>query len=133
MALDNVIFFPLSRLGSRLGTPGRPASQTAPFKFLSADKIDICVWEQQGANRAVSRVVIHENTGLSEEDADVALLYGPECPWARWGVARCRDGVMLWRCRDGADLGRFATMRQALLALPGAVRLVPGAELMLEA
>ena len=114
---SNVVMFP--------NQAGRLAGMhAARFKLLAADKIDICRWESEGGSPFVARIAIHEGTGGCEEDADVALLYAPGLPWARWGAARRGNEILLWRCNDGRDIGLFRSMREALAAVafgePGA-------------
>ena len=103
----NIVIFPRQ--------PRRPAyGGIEPFKLRTADKIEICRWEAEGGSPGVARITIHEGSGVCEEDADVALLYAPSVPWARWGVARRDSLLLLWRCNDGQDLGLFGTMREAI-------------------
>ena len=103
----NIVMFPRQ--------PRRPTYVgIEPFKLRAADKIDICRWEAEGGSHGVARIAIHEGSGVCEEDADVALLYAPSVPWARWGVARRGSELLLWRCNDGQDLGLFGSMREAI-------------------
>ncbi len=106
----NVITFPRP--------PSRPVvARPTCFKLTAADKIGLCRWEAAGASPAVARIAIHEGSGLCEEEADVALLYAPGGVWARWGLARREHDILVWRCHDGQDVGRFGSVHAALQAL----------------
>ena len=111
----NVVLFP--RQPVRSPTARIVGSGTVGFKLFAADKIDLCRWETEAAGAAFARIAVHEGSGLSEEDADVALLYTLDGPWACWGLARCGEEVLLWRCKDGQDIGRFSSVREALAAV----------------
>jgi hypothetical protein len=102
-----------------------PFSNREPLgdRLLTRDKIDLCLWESARDHAGVSRMVLHEGrrdtdgkTGEPQEP-DLVLVYAPGSVWARWGVARQGNRILLWECAFGADLGRFATMREALSAL----------------
>ena len=112
----NVVLFP--RQSERLGKVNRPGIQAADrFKLFAADKIELFRWEADGAAATMVRIVVHEGSGLCEEDSDVALLYTPGGLWARWGLARHGNIILVWRCTDGQDLGRFSSLREALEAV----------------
>ena len=91
---------------------------TGRYKFLTKDKIDIFHWETRRASVSISRIVLHEDTGDTEETADVALIYSSASPqgsaFAQWGLARQDGPILLWRCSDGADMGMFADVPSAL-------------------
>ena len=116
----NVVLFPCQsdRLKRRFAGADRLGSTRATcFKLLAVDKIELFRWEAEGAATAVVRIAVHEGSGLCEEDSDVALLYAPDGLWARWGLARHGTIILVWRCTDGQDLGRFSSVREALDAV----------------
>ncbi len=87
-------------------------------RLLTRDKIDLCLWETICDDPEISRVVIYESSTTGEvRGGDLVLIYGPQTPWARWGLAREDGRIVLWECGHGVDIGRFATMREALQAL----------------
>ncbi len=121
MERNNVILFPISR---RRGHERTPFVSFGRYKLSPKDKIDIFHWEARGGSSRISRIALHEDSGDSEETADVVLIYGsvgPDGrPWggsfAQLGLARQDSSILLWRCSDGADLGLFADILQALQA-----------------
>ncbi len=106
----NVVLFP------RQANRPRRAPEDC-FKLFAADKIELFRWETEGDSATVVRIAVHEGGGLCEEDSDVALLYAPGGLWARWGLARHGNIILVWRCTDGQDLGRFGSVREALEAV----------------
>ena len=112
--------------------PDCPASPTnvVPFRpvfrsiradgFTVRDRIEALEWRTTCAvqETGLARLDIHaEHPGDDQETCDLLLLYRRDERWARWGVVRRADRIGVWRCADGADLGCFETMRQALDAL----------------
>jgi hypothetical protein len=81
------------------------------------DKVDVCRWEVACALPQIARVVIYDHVRTEANPVDFVLVYGADSPWARWGLARRGSEVILWRCSNGADLGTFETMVEALTAL----------------
>jgi hypothetical protein len=81
------------------------------------DKIAVCLWERALDSPELCRVVIHDQIDTDCDEAGVVLVYGPDSPWARWGLARRGDRIVLWQCSKGLELGLFHTMRSALAAL----------------
>lgn len=106
----NVVLFP------RQADRARKAREDG-FKLSAVDKIELFRWETEVAAATVVRIAVHEGGGLCEEDSDVALLYAPGGLWARWGLARHGSVILVWRCTDGQDLGRFGNVREALEAV----------------
>jgi hypothetical protein len=95
-----------------------PFSNREPLgdRLLTRDKIDLCLWESACDHPGVARVVVHEG-GSELREPDLVLIYAPGTVWARWGVARQGDRIVVWECAFGKDLGRYPTMREALSAL----------------
>jgi hypothetical protein len=95
-----------------------PRVQESAHKLLAADKASACEWEFGAAAYGFDRVVIHEQIGgQSPEDGDFVLIYRMGDRWARWGAARQGAHILLWRCANGAEVGIFPTMQEALDAL----------------
>ena len=90
--------------------------------FSSRDLMALHQWMARSEEHGYHRVLI-EPGGDSDlpEDGCFALLFAREGSGAAWGVARSSDGVTVWRCGTGADLGRFDSMYQALASLPDPV------------
>ncbi|MEJ1975242.1 MAG: hypothetical protein WDN49_03425 [Acetobacteraceae bacterium] len=83
-----------------------------------------CEWELTAVAYGFDRIVIHEQVGgEAPEDGDFVLVYRSGDRWARWGAARQGTHILLWRCANGAEVGIFPTMRQALDALLDSTRL----------
>jgi hypothetical protein len=81
------------------------------------DKIDVCLWERALDSPELCRVVIHDQVDTDCDEVGLILAYGPDSPWARWGLARRGNHILLWQCSRGLELGLFQTMRSALAAL----------------
>ena len=103
-----------------------PPSNVVPFRplrsngFTVRDRIDALEWQATHAAQAsgLIRLDFHpEHPGDGHETCDLLLLYRRDARFARWGATRRAGRIGVWRCADGADLGRFETMRQALDAL----------------
>lgn len=86
--------------------------------FNSRDLIALTCWKQR-VDHGYRRVVIEggSNEG-GPEAAGYVLIYAPGSDWASFGLARSEDGIVIWHCGTGADLGRYNTMLQALDSLP---------------
>lgn len=97
--------------------------------FTVHDRIELLEWEvaSRARGRGFSRLVLHEQQPIDgNETCDFLLLYAGEDPWARWGVARRGRSINVWRCADGAELGPFDRMRDALGAALEAAAWTPG-------
>ena len=103
-----------------------PHGNVVPFRpiransFTMRDRIEALEWQATRAaqDAGLARLNIHaEHPGDDQEVCDLLLLYLRDERWARWGAVRRADRICVWRCADGADIGRFETMRQSLDAL----------------
>ncbi len=82
------------------------------------DRMDVAVWRENARNFGYDRLVVHERqAGDPPEVGSFLSVYKRGEPWSRWGVTRTEGGVLAWCCVTGADVGRFATVEEALLAL----------------
>ncbi len=87
--------------------------------FTSHDRIALSEWIRRSDAHGYQRVVIE--TGSQEggpEEGGYVLLYTQDKAWAHWGMARGSNGIIIWHCGTGIDLGRFDTMLEALESLP---------------
>ncbi len=95
-----------------------PTEPDDSHKLLARDKAEACAWEEVAMAHGFNRIVIHEQLGSQgPEDGDFVLIYRTGDRWARWGAARQGKGVLLWRCANGAQVGVYTTMREALETL----------------
>jgi hypothetical protein len=95
--------------------------------------MEVAMWQGRLLPFGCDRMVIHERGPCDPPDLDSFLsIYRQGEAWARWGLARCGSSVLAWCSVTGADIGRFATVGDALGALfpvsPGAARNRPSAE-----
>ena len=102
----------------------RPTAEIIPFarpaalfnRFTTTDRIELLQWEAEIGGAA--RLAIHMR--LQDDPPEVgefASIYPANAPWAAWGAVREGRGINVWRARDGRDIGRFATMGEALRAV----------------
>ena len=87
--------------------------------FNSHDLIALTCWMQRADGHGYQRMLIER--GSSDEGpaaGGYVLIYAPGSQWATWGLARTAGAIVVWRCSDGADLGRFPSMMLALEGLP---------------
>ncbi len=95
-----------------------PKAPEAAHKLLPADKTAACEWEFRAAVYGFDRIVIHEQVGGdAPEDGDFVLIYRTGDRWSRWGAARQGAHILLWRCANGAEVGVFPSMQEALNTL----------------
>jgi hypothetical protein len=85
-------------------------------RFTAADRIALLRWE--ALERDGVRLAIHiRRPDDPPEVGEFASIYPPNAPWAAWGAVRQGRAISVWRARDGRDIGRFATMGEALAAV----------------
>jgi hypothetical protein len=95
----------------------RPA-QTARAGLSLRDRMDVARWQEAASTRGYDRLVIHERAHFDPPDLDSFLaIYRRGDAWASWNVARNSAGVLAWCSRTGTDIGRFASVGDALDAL----------------
>ncbi len=84
-------------------------------RFTAADRAALLGWE---ARREGMRLAIHRRRDDdAPEVGEFASIYQADARWAAWGAARQGRAIRVWRARDGRDIGRFATMGEALDAV----------------
>ncbi len=104
----------------------KPAAGTATSLSLR-DRMDVATWRDPARTAGFDRIIIHERaSGDPPEFGSFLGIYRHGEAWARWNVARCGAGVLAWCSRSGADIGRFATVADALDALLGHRPSFPG-------
>ncbi len=97
--------------------PCEPASRDR--RFSSRDRMALDEWVRRADAHGYRRVLVEDGSHEDgPEHGAYVLLYAPDNAWARWGIARREDGITVWHCGTGADLGGFATMNEALDSLP---------------
>jgi hypothetical protein len=97
-----------------------PAAHAARLSWR--DRMDVAAWREPARCLGFDRLVIHEHSLFDPPDLESFLsVYRQGASWARWSLARRGAWVMAWCSSTGADIGRFASMSEALKAL-----LVPG-------
>ena len=95
--------------------PFRPAASPLN-RFTTADRMELLRWEARA--QAGVRLAIHKRRHDDPpEVGEFASIYPPNAPWAAWGAVRQGHAINLWRAGDGRDIGRFATMGEALEAV----------------
>jgi hypothetical protein len=76
------------------------------------------MWQEQAGRHGFDRLVVHERSPDDAPDVESFIsLYRRGEQWARWGIARCGSSVLAWCSVTGADMGRFASVADALSAL----------------
>jgi hypothetical protein len=107
----------VSGAGASNVIPFRPASNTGACLSLR-DRMDVMAWRDPANTLGFDRLVIHERSSCDPPDLDSFLgIYRRGEVWASWNLARCGAGVLAWCSRSGADVGRFASVADALEAL----------------
>lgn len=76
--------------------------QAAPG-LTGRDRLDLHHWAASG-----HRVEVTDK---------FAMIYRGDEPWAAWAIGRDGGLLLVWDCVTLADIGRFATMPEALAAL----------------
>lgn len=102
----------------------RPASTAEIFafrypdnRFTTADRMALARLE---ARNHSLRLAIHKRRHDDPpEIGEFASIYAADGRWATWGAVRQGRAISVWRARDGRDIGRFATMSEALEAVTG--------------
>ncbi len=99
-------------------TPPRPGNW-----FTLLDRAQALRWEADEAAARGVRLAIHRRQQDDPpEVGDFLSIYPANEVWAAWGVARRGQSLRLWRSANGADIGEFATMQEALAAVSSTAR-----------
>jgi hypothetical protein len=93
-------------------------AKPAPAGLSMRDRMEISAWRGQLRAFGYDRVVIHERIACDAPEVDSFLsIYRQGEAWARWNLARCGASILAWCSVTGTDVGRFGSMREAMLAL----------------
>lgn len=88
-------------------------------RFTVKDRIDALAWNDATAAPAGASFTIHDRDAAdSPEVGDYIGIYRAGERWAVWGAARQDVAITVWHRPSGSDLGCFATMQEALAAVP---------------
>lgn len=107
-----------------MSTQGFVSAKIIPFaprprhenRFTTADRLELLRWEAR--DQSGTRLAIHNRRPDDPpEVGEFASIYPPNAPWAAWGAVRQGRAISVWRSGDGRDIGRFATMGEALAAV----------------
>ncbi len=98
------------------------------------DRMEVASWQGQLQGFGCDRMVIHERASCDPPEVDCFLsIYRQGEAWARWNLARCGSTILAWCSVTGTDIGRFASVGDALRALfpvgPAAVQSRASAEI----
>ncbi len=90
-----------------------------PANYLTVlDRTQALCWQASEADRRGVRLAIHRRQQDDPpEIGDFVSIYRTNEVFAAWGVARRGPSLRLWRSATGADIGEFATMREALAVI----------------
>ena len=108
-----------------LAASGPVATRFTAPRFSTGDRLALLEWQNRGAAGYARLLIEDGQPGCLPDCAAYALIYRRGTSWASWGLTRRgggMPGIMAWRCSTGATLGVYATMEEALLALPSAGR-----------
>ena len=95
-----------------------PLGATPSNRFTTADRLALLRWE--ASDRGGARLAIHKRRDDDPpEVGEFASIYPPNGRWAAWGAVRQGRAISAERAGDGRDIGRFATMGEALAAMTG--------------
>ena len=88
------------------------------------DRMELDRWSDVARGRGAGRLVLHERLeGDPSEVGNYVAVYAGDGGWASWGLSRRLGGIVVWDSVSGADIGRFASMHEALSwvleAIPG--------------
>jgi hypothetical protein len=98
-----------------------PPPAASEAGFTSRDLISLNEWSRRSDAHGYRRIIVEGGSTRGDPDEGAyVLLYTTDNDWARWGIGRSHDGIVIWHCGTWADLGTFDTMIEALESLPPA-------------
>ncbi|HEX3349873.1 MAG TPA: hypothetical protein VHS58_17410 [Acetobacteraceae bacterium] len=80
------------------------------------DRMVALHWAESAGRAHAARVAICEEP--DPDIGDFVLVYEDGRPWASWGVSREGARFVVWGASGPDMIGRFASMREALDAIP---------------
>ena len=117
--------------GTVISFTQRRPSAAAALAFASCltarDRMDIFDWQEAAKVAGYDRMVIHDRDyGDAQEVGNFLSVYRHGESWSRWGFARQGRTISSWCCLTSMDMGRFASLRDALgavlnVSVPGQV------------
>jgi hypothetical protein len=98
--------------------PFRPRPVEPGASLSLRDRMAVTLWREAATAAGYDRLVIHERSALDPPEVECFLgVYRRGEAWARWGIARCGAQLTAWCSATGRDIGRFASMEDALRAV----------------
>jgi hypothetical protein len=114
-------------VASQLGVAGaESAANVVPFatrpgsgaRLTLGDRMDATMWQENARRHGYDRLIVHERSPDDAPEVESFIsLYRRGEHWARWGIARSGSSVLAWCSLSGADVGRFASVADALSTL----------------
>ncbi len=102
---DNVVHF-------------RPRAAEPGASLSLRDRMAVALCQDAAQEAGYDRLVIHERSAFDPPEVESFLgVYRRGEVWARWGIARCGAQLTAWSSATGRDIGRFASMEEALRAV----------------
>jgi hypothetical protein len=94
--------------------PPRP-----PQAGLTArDRIEVGNWREDARQLGYDRLVVYSREAFDPPDTDSFVsIYRAGEAWSSWGLTRRGSTIQAWCGKTGADLGPFASISDALLAI----------------
>ncbi|MEJ0047437.1 MAG: hypothetical protein WDN04_15985 [Rhodospirillales bacterium] len=87
-------------------------------RLTLSDRMEAMMWLEQARGYGYDRLVVHERSPDDPPEVESFLsIYRRGEAWASWGVARSGGSILAWSSVSGADVGRFASVADALAAL----------------
>ncbi len=91
---------------------------SASASLTLLDRMEVVRWHEQAQRFGYDRLVIHERlAGDPPEVGSFLSVYRRGEPWSRFGITRLGGRILAWCCVTGADIGRFDSVAEALMAL----------------
>lgn len=86
-------------------------------RFTTADRMAFA--HLQARDASLRLAIYNRRHDDPPEVGEFASIYPANGRWAKWGAVRQGRAISVWLARDGRDIGRFATMSEALEAVTG--------------
>ena len=82
------------------------------------DRLEIDRWRNHIKICGFGGIVVHEREESDPPEIEsFAAFYRPGKLWSEFGLARCGREVLVWYSKGGADLGRFASISDAIASV----------------
>ena len=94
------------------------AVRTEPVGLSLRDRMEVASWQGRLGTYGCDRMVIHERIACDPPEVNAFLsIYRRGEAWAHWNLARSGASILVWYSVSGEDVGRFASMEDAFLAV----------------